>query len=137
VGELVRDDLARIGIRLTVRSLADPLAHARAHPGRFDLLFTGTSAKYPDPVGFLRRALHGNGGSRASALLRHAARLDGTRRAAAIGAADVGLMRAVVPVAPLATDAAPELFGARVGCRIAQPVYFGVDLAAMCIRHRE
>lgn len=139
VGELVRDDLARIGIRLTVRSFSNTLAQTRAHPPGlgFDLLLTRISSKYPDPVDFLRRALQGNGGARASATLRRAKRLDGAPRAATMGAADVNLMRSVVPVAPLATGAVPELFSSRIGCQTAQPVYYGVDLAAMCLGNEE
>jgi hypothetical protein len=28
----------------------------------------------------------------------------------------------------------PELFSARVGCKLFQPIYFGVDLAALCLK---
>jgi len=33
------------------------------------------------------------------------------------------------------TDAMPELVSRRLGCIIDHPVYAGVDLAALCIRH--
>jgi hypothetical protein len=29
---------------------------------------------------------------------------------------------------------APELFSARMGCKLFQPIYFGVDLAALCLK---
>jgi hypothetical protein len=38
--------------------------------------------------------------------------------------------------APFATFYVPELFSARVGCKVFQPVYFGVDLAALCLKSK-
>jgi hypothetical protein len=35
---------------------------------------------------------------------------------------------------PFGTPAIPELFSARLGCKVFQPAYFGVDLAALCLR---
>jgi hypothetical protein len=35
---------------------------------------------------------------------------------------------------PFGTPVIPELFSARLGCKVFQPAYFGVDLAALCVR---
>jgi hypothetical protein len=35
---------------------------------------------------------------------------------------------------PFGTPAIPELFSARLGCKVFQPANFGVDLAALCLR---
>ena len=35
------------------------------------------------------------------------------------------------------TDAMPELVLRRMGCIVDHPVYAGIDLAALCIRHRK
>jgi hypothetical protein len=37
---------------------------------------------------------------------------------------------------PFATFYVPELFSARVGCKVFEPVYFGVDLAALCLKSK-
>ena len=35
---------------------------------------------------------------------------------------------------PFGASYVPELFSARVGCKVFQPAYFGVDLAAVCLK---
>ena len=40
----------------------------------------------------------------------------------------------LVPAAPFATDASRDFFSARIGCQTYQP-FWGIDLAALCLRH--
>ena len=157
---MIRRDLARIGIDVKTRQFVDPVARARRTGARADMLFTkmtaGWPSSYPDPVTFLanvletpgsadriRRAVAGycNCGTprdwydnaKLEARLERIGRLGGVRREAAAGALDLDLARDA-PGAVLATETTSAFFSERVGCQTFQPLYFGVDIAALCLR---
>ena len=157
---MIRRNLARIGIDVTTRQFVDPVARARRTRARADMLFTKMTASwpssYPDPVTFLanvletpgsadriRRAVAGycNCGTprdwydnpELEARLERIGRLGRVRREAAAGALDLELAREA-PGAVLATETTSSFFSERVGCQSFQPLYFGVDIAALCLR---
>ena len=61
------------------------------------------------------------------------ARLSGRERESAAGALDLEIARAA-PGAVLGSETYSQLLSARMGCQTFQPLYFGVDLAALCMR---
>jgi hypothetical protein len=65
--------------------------------------------------------------------LEAAARLSGTARYDAYATLDADLARNAAPMVAWATSTSADLFSARVGCQIYQPVY-GMDIAALCLR---
>jgi hypothetical protein len=65
--------------------------------------------------------------------LERISRLGGRGRHAAVGALDLEIARAA-PGAVLASETYAQFFSARMGCQTFQPLYFGVDLAALCMR---
>jgi DNA-binding SARP family transcriptional activator/ABC-type transport system substrate-binding protein len=157
---IIRANLAEIGIRVVLRASPDPTARASAEGG--DMLLTRASVAFPssyqDPVIFLEKVL---GLPRSRTPLRQAARsgwcppcdvprgwfaagrferelerirhLGGREREAAAGALDLKLARAA-PGAVLLSETYSELFSARMGCQKFQPLYYGVDIAALCLR---
>ena len=60
-------------------------------------------------------------------------RLGGREREAAAGTLDLEIARAA-PGAVLVSESFSQFFSARMGCQTFQPLYFGVDLAALCMR---
>jgi hypothetical protein len=60
-------------------------------------------------------------------------RLGGREREAAAGSLDFEIARAA-PGAVLASETFSQLLSARMGCQTFQPLYFGVDFAALCVR---
>jgi len=60
-------------------------------------------------------------------------RLGGREREYAAGALDLEIARAA-PGAVLGSETYSQLLSARMGCQTFQPLYFGVDLAALCMR---
>ena len=132
IGRIVRQNLARIGIAVSIKQVEDPLKVTAA-----DIALARTGAPYPDPVAFLTRLVE-----QADALLAphiqtpaRAATIRGERRHAFARALDAELARES-HIAAFGTWAVPEFFSERVGCRQFQPVYFGVNLAALCLRPR-
>jgi DNA-binding SARP family transcriptional activator/ABC-type transport system substrate-binding protein/streptogramin lyase len=156
---IIRENLAAIGIQVVVRVSSDPLARASAEDA--DMLLTRASATFPssyqDPVTFLENVL---GVPRSRTSLRQQARagcplcdvppgwfsvgrfarklerirqLGGREREAAAGALDLELARAA-PGAVLMSETYAQLFSAQMGCQKFQPLYFGVDIAALCMR---
>jgi peptide/nickel transport system substrate-binding protein len=158
--QMIRRDLARIGIDVKTRQFPDPIARARRTGARTDMLLTKMTASwpssYPDPVTFLANVLETPGSAdrirravaaycncgtpgdwydnaKLEARLERIGRLGGVRREAAAGALDVDLARDA-PGAVLATETTSAFFSERVGCQTFQPLYFGVDIAALCLR---
>jgi YVTN family beta-propeller protein len=140
--------LEPIGIHLDVRTFPPAELNRRlARRGEpFDLTIDGWSADSPDPGAILLPLLDG-ARMRATrntniasfddpadnARLEAAARLEGRRRAAALGALDVEIARDAAPYVPIANPARIDFFSGRIGCQAYQPVY-GIDLAALCLR---
>ena len=156
---IIRSSLAAIGIEVVVRVSAEPYARAAAEGG--DMLLTRMSAAFPsyyqDPVTFLENALalprsrtrlRGEvtascpvcgvprgwfNTGRFERKLDRIRRLDGPDREGAAGALDLEIARAA-PGAVLVSETFSQLFSARMGCQTFQPLYFGVDIAALCMR---
>ena len=63
-----------------------------------------------------------------------AARLSGPARYAAYARLDADLASKAAPMIAFGVPLDRDLFSARIGCQIYQPIY-GIDLAALCIRH--
>jgi hypothetical protein len=61
-------------------------------------------------------------------------RLGNPEREAAAGTLDLEIARAA-PGAVLVAETYAQLFSARIGCQMFQPLYFGVDIAALCLRN--
>ena len=156
-GRVIRGSLAEIGIDVVVRASDDPLERAAAEDA--DMLLTRMSAAFPssyqDPVTFLENAF---GLPRSRTPLRQAAiagcpgcgmppgwfagdrferelerirQLGGREREAAAAALDAEITRAA-PGAVLMSETYAELFSGRMGCQKFQPLYYGVDIAALC-----
>jgi ABC-type transport system substrate-binding protein len=157
---IIRRNLAEIGIDVVVRVSSDPLAQARASGA--DMLLTRMSASfnryyYQDPVTFLENVLaHPRSRTRLrrevtsecqncgvppgwfrsrdlERKLERIRRLGGREREFAAGALDLEIARAA-PAAVLGSETYAQLLSARIGCQTFQPLYFGVDLAALCMR---
>ena len=157
---IIRSSLAAIGIEVVVRVSSDPLARAAAQGA--DMLLTRTSASfnrsyYQDPVTFLENALAVPRSrtrlrrevtadcpfcgvppgwfrtKRFERELERIRRLGGREREDAAGSLDFEIARAA-PGAVLVSETFSQFFSARMGCQTFQPLYFGVDLAALCMR---
>ena len=63
-----------------------------------------------------------------------ASKLTGPPRYLAYGKLDVDTARNSAPWVPIGNLISHDFFSARIGCQVYQPVY-GMDLAALCIRH--
>jgi DNA-binding SARP family transcriptional activator/ABC-type transport system substrate-binding protein len=160
---IIRANLAAIGIQVIVQAARDPGARASAKGG--DMLLTHMNATFPsyyqDPVTFLentlatprsRPRLRRVGTSRFidqptvppgwfpsgrfQRELERIRRLGGPDREAAAGALDLDIARAA-PGAVLLSETVTALFSARMGCQTFQPLYFGVDIAALCMHEED
>jgi DNA-binding SARP family transcriptional activator/ABC-type transport system substrate-binding protein len=157
---IIRKNLAAIGVGVVMRVSADPLARAAADGG--DMLLARMSASfnrsyYQDPVTFLENVLAVPRSrtrlrrevtadcftcgvppgwfriSRFERKLERISRLGGREREAAAATLDLEIARAA-PAAVLVSETFSQLFSARIGCQTFQPLYFGVDIAALCLR---
>jgi hypothetical protein len=146
-----------------VRVSSAPLARAAAEGA--DMLLTRMSASfnrpyYQDPVTFLENVLaHPRSRTRLrrevtsdcpycgvppgwfrsrdfERKLERIRRLGGREREAAAATLDLEIARAA-PGAVLVSETYAQFFTARMGCQTFQPLYFGVDLAALCIREND
>jgi ABC-type transport system substrate-binding protein len=131
----LKSQLAAIGI--TVRVV--PFRQTNTPAQRAAVLATadiaGTDANAGDAseaVGYLLHLPYLPAAARAE--LHRIAAFPFSRREAAAAALAGKLEREAVYVG-YADPATPELFSKRLGCVIDQPVYPGVDLAALCLRH--
>jgi peptide/nickel transport system substrate-binding protein len=128
----LREQLAAIGIRTTVLPMSQNdspdawLAKAR----RADLIWGGLNANSPDPAAYLQRLFLPPKERRE---LRRLTTLYSPQRDRAAEALARRLDRESL-FAVYGSDAVPELVSRRLGCIVHQPVYAGVDLAALCLR---
>jgi peptide/nickel transport system substrate-binding protein len=146
-GAIVRHDLARIGIDVTVRHLPlDELFKRQSHQTDWDIGWLAWAPEYPDAAGVLNILLHGRnlpsrGGYNLARFddpaynrrLDAAAALAGPARTAAYARLDADLTGHAAPLIPFAGVVLQDLFAARMGCEIFQPFY-GIDLAALCVK---
>jgi YVTN family beta-propeller protein len=140
--QIVHDDLARIGIQVEVHTLAlprlfdlDVVAHQP-----FDLALWNYVVDFPDPFDFVNlqfqsdiSVIHASPGNKFDRRMRAVAQLTGARRYQAYEELDHDLLTQVAPSAPFASGTSTELFSARIGCQLYQPIY-GLDLGALCTR---
>jgi peptide/nickel transport system substrate-binding protein len=146
--QVIARELRRIGIDVQVKTF--PLATFFARIGQrgagFDLAVSGWDFVSPDPTQVLSNFDGSTLGASNNfdlsyfnspsidAQLHAAAKLSGARRYRAYDRLAYKLERDYAPVAALATATSRDFFSARMGCQLYQPV-FGIDLAALCIRH--
>jgi peptide/nickel transport system substrate-binding protein len=148
IGQLVRQQLAEIGLDVEVRGIPIHSASAAyfnklATPGEpWDLAFGLWSPSYLDPFAYInllldRRYLGASNFTRFASSaydrqMRRAARLpQGVDRNSAYAALDVRLARDAAPLAAIDVLNEPTLVSKRVGCIVLRPV---LDLTAVCLK---
>jgi peptide/nickel transport system substrate-binding protein len=146
--QVIAQELRRIGIEVQVKTF--PLGAFFARIGQrgapFDHAVSAWDFATPDPAQALNifdgtTIVASDNGNLSyfdspsfDAQLRAAAKLSGARRYRTYDRLAYELERDDAPVAALATATSRDFFSARMGCQLYQPV-FGIDLAALCIRH--
>lgn len=142
---IIQDNLRRIGIEAEIKAFPPEVLFAkellRGEP--FDIAWAAYAPDYLDPYSMLNLQFHGGAiGSfnyshfdspRYNRLLDHAARLSGAARARAYGTVDIDLARDAAPRVAVSIFNQRLFVGARVGCRILDPLT-GLNLAAACLR---
>jgi ABC-type transport system substrate-binding protein len=148
IGQLVKQQLAEIGLEVEVRGIPIHSASAAyfkklATPGEpWDIAFGLWSPSYIDPYAYInllfdRRFVGGTNFARFTSTtydqeMRRAARLpQGSLRNSAYAALDVRLARDLAPVAAVDFLNEPTLVSKRVGCIVLRPV---LDLTAVCLK---
>jgi YVTN family beta-propeller protein len=143
-GQIVKTDLARIGISVDVREFPLGAMFSRQQrPGEpFDIGLFGWGADYLDPADFLNYTLATPGvsgpGFRDPVFGRRlaaAALLSGPRRYLNYGRLATALARDSAPWIAFGNATFDSFFSARIGCQIEQPLT-GTDLAALCLKKR-
>jgi peptide/nickel transport system substrate-binding protein len=140
LAQLVRNELAGIGLRVEVKTFDHVTLYARiARPhAPFDLAFAGWIPDWPDPAAMLNGMLAN--GSFYPAFndpnykreFAAANQLTGPRRYLTFGKLALDLARSA-PLVPYGDGVGEEFFSRRIGCQT-YSFYYGVDLAALCIR---
>jgi ABC-type transport system substrate-binding protein len=138
--QIVKTDLARIGLRVQIGKLPSATLFARQEaPGaRFDLAWDGWTPNYPDPEAMLGPMLEDGSadptfdGPVYRRKLARAARLSGPERYLAYGKLDLDLARNAAPLAAFGNLTTHDFFSARIGCQTYG--IDGMDLAALCLR---
>jgi YVTN family beta-propeller protein len=142
VAEIVRANLRRIGIDVTIKpfALTTMFAHEFTRGAAFDIGWFGWSLDFADPSDFLGPPFKGSDvdfpgadAQRYKARLAAASRLTGEARLRAYGQLDIAIARHAAPVVAFADITADDFFSARIGCQVFQPIY-GMDLGALCRR---
>jgi YVTN family beta-propeller protein len=148
--QIVRSNLAKIGIDVDIQALSitEKFKRESRADANWDLAPTGWTPDIPDPSNVLNPLLRGNHLPPAvdenfahfddrtyNRRLDAAARLSGPARYTAYAKLDADLAGKAAPMAAIGVWLNRDLFSARMGCQIYQPIY-GIDLAALCIRHR-
>jgi peptide/nickel transport system substrate-binding protein len=148
--QIVRANLAKIGIDVHIEELsfAQQFKRERRADANWDIGFLGWIADYLDPAQFLNPLLRT--ATRPSQEVNNyphfddpvynrrldaAARLSGTARYDAYATLDADLAGKAAPMIAFGVALNRDLFSARIGCQIYQPIY-GMDLAALCIKRR-
>jgi YVTN family beta-propeller protein len=140
-GEIVRANLAAIGIDLEIRQFSETGMYMRLFnvDEPFDVSLMGWVGEDPDPsnfmdgmfsvfptTGFLDDTPLGR-------QLRAANRLSGAARIDAYAALDRDISAREAPFAPYLSGVRTDLFSARMGCQVEHPLH-GIDLAELCVR---
>ena len=141
-GQILRSNLAAIGIDLEVREFSIPELFERvSRPGEpFDIAYSNWFFDYADPFSYINLQFGAGGLSAARFSDPHwhrrmeaAARLSGEPRLRAYARLDRELAAEAAPAAPFATGTTSYFLSARMGCQVLHPIY-GLDLAALCVR---
>ena len=135
LAQLLRIQLARIGITLTVVPLLQTLDPTQRESvlSTADLARTGGNADdAADPVQYLLHLPYLTASDRRELQRIHALPSQQRVQAAAAVAARLEREAAYIGYSDRATA---ELVSKRLGCRIDQPAYPGLDLAALCLTH--
>jgi DNA-binding SARP family transcriptional activator/ABC-type transport system substrate-binding protein/streptogramin lyase len=127
----LREQLAAIGIRVSVLRIDQSKGFELAKAQRADLIWGGLNANTADPAAYLQPLSYLP--PEYSNELRRVEQLSSPRRERAAAALARRIDRQSM-FAVYALDAVPELVSRRLGCLVHHPVYAGVDLAALCVR---
>ena len=137
--QIIKHDLAAIGLRSVVRTFTDTLYARLVTPREaFDIGVVGYGADYLDPDDYLNlvlesgKILPGFNDPMYRARLAAAKKLSGRARYLTYREIDKDLIRKAVPWVVFDNPSSHELFSARVGCQAYGP--YGLDLAALCLR---
>jgi len=133
--QLLRKELAPIGIRITVRSFTRAEEFTRDMTDRgFDIADEGIQFVIDDPAwiftagyGFVRVGPY-------MSALKHAAQTFPPNRTHALEAFDLMLARRYAPLAAYAVPNTTDYFSRRVGCHVVYQPVFGIDLTQLCLR---
>ena len=140
--QIVQTDLAAIGLRVQIKRFPNATLLARERtPGEpFDLAWQGWKPDYLDPQAMLNSILEDSrsvgptfNDRRYKRRLAAAARLSGPNRYLTYGKLDLDLARNAAPLAAFGNLPSDDFFSARIGCQTFG--VYGVDLAALCIKH--
>jgi peptide/nickel transport system substrate-binding protein len=140
--QIIKTDLAKIGMRVEVRAFTDATLYTKtATPGGpFDIAYVGWLPDYQDPGAFLNVLLEGGepliptlNDPTYRARLARAAQLAGAKRYLTYARLDADLARNAAPFVAYGNASSHDLFSARIG-RQSYGVY-GIDLAALCVKH--
>ena len=147
IGEIVRSDLAPLGLRVRIRQLDNWDIAGGRRGAAYDLLDVVWTPDLPDPAAVLQPLLDGaalrpTGNTNLSyyddpatnARLARAATLSGEARYAAYGALDPDVARDDAPLAAFAVDNVAEFLSPRLGCSVFQPTFGASSLGALCLR---
>lgn len=156
VGRVVQRDLARIGLRVDVRSVARPVLLIRlALPTeRWDLAFFSWLQDWADPGEFLIPLLHGQSipsgtpwndiflswnysrfdDAAVNARLDAAARLTGARRHREFARIEADVLRRDAPVIPLFRSRQVIFVSAGTGCVVYNPAAIALSYGSLCRR---
>src|SRR5262245_38568545 len=146
---VIRMNLARIGLAVEVKVLPFPVLNARGgtRGEPYDIAYHGWLGDYVDPASFLvlldGRLLRPRGGSpnwamfnsaRFNRELDSANRLQGDARSRALGELDSRVMRDDAPVVPLYNTNNHLLVSKRVGCMVLNNYAGTLNLGAACLK---
>jgi YVTN family beta-propeller protein len=143
-GQILRSNLAAIGIDLEVRKFPIPQLFERIQrPDEpFDIAYSNWFFDYADPVSYINVQFGDEGffhgpleDPRWQRRMDDVASLTGERRMRAYATLDRELAAEAAPAVPFATGSSTYFLSARVGCQVMHPIY-GLDLAALCIKKR-
>lgn len=143
LAQVVKTNLVAIGIDVRVKAFPISTYYEliSRKDASFDLAFGGWVADYADPADILN-FLIGSGGTVLPPFeepayrrkVEAAAKLVGPPRFLTYGKLDANVARNDAPWVAFGNFGSHDFLSARVGCEVYQPVY-GMDLAALCIRH--
>jgi peptide/nickel transport system substrate-binding protein len=136
--EILKQDLARIGIHLKVRTYNRVQSEP---PPDYDMVDAGWLVDEFDPINVL--GIFAGAQNPDSTFddpywrrqVDAAAALPPPARFRAFARVELGLMRRAAPWAAYSTVGTPAFFSARLGCIRFSPVYTGPDIAGLCIDH--